>query len=51
MGKIAMSFKKGQRELLVKMSAKAGKRAIKKVIPFRNDDVPNYLRELNKFEG
>ena len=51
MGKIAMSFKKGQRELLVKMSAKAGKHAIKKVISFRNDDVPNYLRELNKFEA
>ena len=45
-----MSFKQGQRELLVKMSAKAGKHAIKKVIPFRNNDVPNYLRELNKFE-
>jgi hypothetical protein len=51
MGKITMSFQQGQRELLVKMSAKAGKRAIKKVIPVRNDDVPNYLRELNKFEA
>lgn len=37
--------------MLVKMSAKAGKRAIKKVIQFRNDDVPNYLRKLNEFEA
>ena len=50
MGKITMSFEQGRKELLVKMSAKAGKRAIKKVIHFRNDDVPNYLRKLNAFE-
>lgn len=45
-----MSFKQGQRELLVKMSARAGKHAIKKVASFRNNDVPKYLRALNKFE-
>ena len=50
MGKVTMSFKKGRKALLVKMSAKSSKPAIKKVIPFRNDDVPNYLRELDKFE-
>ena len=36
--------------MLVKMSARSRKQPIKKVIPFRNDDVPNYLRELDKFE-
>jgi len=45
-----MSFKQGRKALLVKMSAKSDKPAIKKVIPFRNDDVPNYLRELDRFE-
>ena len=51
MGKVTMSFERRRKELLVKMSAKAGKqKIIKKVIPFRNNDVPNYLRELDKFE-
>ncbi len=50
MGKITMSFEQGRQELLVKMSARSRKQPIKKVIPFRNDDVPNYLRELDKFE-
>jgi hypothetical protein len=45
-----MSFEQGRKELLVKMSARSRKQPIKKVIPFRNDDVPNYLRELDKFE-
>ena len=51
MGKVTMSFEQRRRSLLVKMSAKAGKRRIiKKMIPFRNDDVPTYLRQLDKFE-
>jgi hypothetical protein len=50
MGKVTMSFEQGRKELLVKMSARSKKQPIKKVIPFRNDDVPNYLRELDKFE-
>jgi hypothetical protein len=50
MGKVTMSFEQGRKELLVKMSAKAGQQAIKKVIPFRSNDVPNYLRQLSKFE-
>jgi len=49
MGKVTISFEQGRKELLVKMSAKAGHQAIKKVIPFRNNDVPNYLRQLAKF--
>lgn len=50
MSKVTMSFEQGRKELLVKMSAKAGQQVIKKVIPFRNNDVPNYLRQLAKFE-
>ena len=45
-----MSFEQGRKELLVKMSATVGQQVIKKVIPFRNNDVPNYLRQLAKFE-
>lgn len=50
MQKITASFEQGRKELLVKMSARSRKQPIKKVISFRNDDVPNYLRELEKFE-
>jgi hypothetical protein len=50
MGKVTMSSEDERKELLVRMSARSRKRAIKKVIPFRNNDVPNYLRELDKFE-
>ena len=50
MSKVTMSFEQGRKELLVKMSAKAGQQVIKKVIPFPNEDVPNYLRQLAKFE-
>ena len=50
MGKVTMSFEQGRKELLVKMSSRSRKPTIKKVIPFLNDDVPNYLRELDKFE-
>jgi hypothetical protein len=49
MGKITMSFEEGRKELLVKMSARSSKQ-LKKVIRFRNNDVPNYLQELDKFE-
>ena len=50
MGKVTMSSEDERKELLARMSARSRKRAIKKVIPFRNNDVPNYLRELDKFE-
>lgn len=51
MGKVNLSFEQRRKELLVRMSAQAGKqKVIKKVIPFRNDDVPNFLRELDEFE-
>lgn len=50
MTQVIKSFERGRKELLVKMSAKAGQHSVRKVIPFSNNDVPNYLRELAKFE-
>ena len=44
------NFEQQQKALLAAMSAHARGQVIKKVIPFRNDDVPRYLRELNEFE-
>jgi hypothetical protein len=48
--KVTMSFEHGRKEPLVKTWAKAGQQAIKKVIPFRNNDVPNDLRQFAQFE-
>ncbi len=50
MAKVIMSFEEGRTQLLIKMSAKSREPMIEKAIPFRNNDVPNYLRELDKFE-
>ena len=44
------TFEQSRKALLAQMSAHSRQPAIKKVIPFRNDDVPRYLRELDKFE-
>ena len=50
MGKPTKTFEQSRKALLAKMSAGSRQPAIKKVIPFRNDDVPRYLRELDTFE-
>jgi hypothetical protein len=50
MSKATKTFEQRRKALLARMSARSKKQPIKKVIPFRNDDVPNYLRELDKFE-
>ena len=50
MGQTTMSFERGRKGLVVGMSSRSRKLPVKKVIPFPNDDVPNYLRELDKFE-
>ena len=44
------TFEQQQKALVAAMSAHARGQVIKKVIPFRNDDVPRYLRKLNEFE-
>jgi hypothetical protein len=50
MGKITKTFEQSRKALLARMSARSRKPAVKKVIPFLNDDVPKYLRELDNFE-
>ena len=47
-----LSFEKARKKMLEQMieaSKKRGEEIITKVIPFRNDDVPNFLREFNKW--
>ncbi len=44
------TFEQSRKALLTSMSARSRKPLIRKVIPFLNDDVPKYLRELDKFE-
>jgi hypothetical protein len=50
MSKATKTFEQSRKALLARMSARSRQPVIKKVIPFRNDDVPRYLRELDKFE-
>jgi len=50
MGETNKTFEESRKALLARMSARSRKPVIKKVIPFRNDDVPRYLRELDQFE-
>ena len=50
MGKATETFEQSRKALLAIMSSRSRKRAIRKVIPFLNDDVPKYLCELDKFE-
>jgi hypothetical protein len=49
MPKATMSFEKSRRHLLTRMSATAG-RNVEKVITFRNEDVPKFLKQLDRFE-
>lgn len=46
-------FEKSRKELsdrLKEVAELRGDRIIEKTIPFLNDDVPKYLRRLNRFE-
>lgn len=45
-----MTFEQRRQALLKQMSAQSPHPPIKKVIPFRNDDAPRYLRKLDEFE-
>ena len=51
MSKVTMSFEKRRKALLNRMSSKASGQPVSKVIRFRNNDVPNFLRGLDKFES
>jgi len=48
--KISMSFEKIRKHLLKQMTSKSGKKKVGKVLHFPNEDVPTFLRNLNKFE-
>jgi hypothetical protein len=50
MRKATKTFEQSRKALLARMSARSGRTVIRKIIPFRNDDVSRYLRELDKFE-
>jgi hypothetical protein len=50
MRKAPMSPEQRRKQLLVKVTARSRGGTIKKVIPFRNNDVPNFLAELDRFE-
>jgi len=50
MSKATKTFEQSRKALLARISARSRQRVIKKVIPFRNDDVPRYLQKLDKFE-
>jgi len=49
MGKVQKDTETNRDSLLRRMSAGAGD-VVEKVIHFRNDDVPKYLKDLAKFE-
>jgi len=48
--KKTMSFEKQRQVLRNLMEARAKGRTVIKIIPFQNQDVPNYLARLNRFE-
>jgi len=50
MRKATETFELSRKALLASMLARSRKPVIRKVIPFLNDDVPKYLRELDRFE-
>ncbi len=45
-----MTFEQSRKELLTQMISKSKGKVQEKVIHFRNDDVPKFLRDLDKFE-
>jgi hypothetical protein len=47
--KATMSFEKGRKALLQRMSAKSASRVVR-TIRFRNQDVPKFLKNLDRFE-
>ncbi|MBT6052851.1 MAG: hypothetical protein HOG49_39120 [Candidatus Scalindua sp.] len=48
--KVTMSFEQSRKAILTQMTSNAKGKAQKKVIHFRNDDVPTFLKNLNDFE-
>jgi hypothetical protein len=50
MPRVMMSFEKRRRVLLNRMTSRAKGQTVEKVIRFQNDDVPQFLRSLDRFE-
>ena len=50
MARKAHAKSRGQKQLVRLMSAK-GRRPDEKVIPFKNNDVPAFLKRLDRFEA
>ena len=49
--KTKKTFEQNRQELLVRMTAKADGNAEQMVVPFQNDDVPQFLKSLEAFEA
>jgi hypothetical protein len=50
MAKVIKSIAAERKALLCDVSKRYGDELIDKTIPFRNDDIPKFLQELDKFE-
>ena len=51
MAKAKKSIEASRKELQVTLSRRCGSKPVDIVIPFDNDDVPNFLQKLDKFEA
>jgi hypothetical protein len=49
--KKVVSFETSRKALRVGLVAQAKGKETEKIIPFANNDVPDFLRKLNEFEG
>jgi hypothetical protein len=45
-----MSFEKTKKNLLKRMISRKSGKSVQQVVPFQNDDVPTFLRNLDEFE-
>lgn len=48
--KVKMSFEQSRKAILTQMTSNARGKTQERTIPFLNDDVPNFLRNLDSFE-
>lgn len=48
--KVKMSFEQSRKAILTQMTSNARGETQERTIPFLNDDVPNFLRNLDSFE-
>jgi len=48
--KVSMSFEQKKKYLLKRMISKKSGKKVERVVQFPNDDVPTFLRNLDRFE-